>query len=101
MVKDESTRECKGGKMRLDAEYVIPVVMMMFFILVFVIVGLIIKSDTNKDMELCNDNNLEYLGRLYDENGNGDDYCGELKNGMLIKKYRIINSKYLEDVFDS
>ena len=87
--------------MRFDIDYIVPIVMIIIFILMFGVVGLMIRSDTNKDIEVCKENGLEYLGRLYDENGKDNDYCGELKNGMLVKKYRIINNKYLEDAIDS
>lgn len=97
MVKDESTRECKGGKMRYDAEYVVPIVTFIILILVFGLLWLVISSSEDNGIKLCNENSLEYLGRIKDANGYYDDYCGELKNGMLVKKYKIINNKYLED----
>ena len=83
--------------MRLEVEYVFPIV---FFIIVLLTFGLIIFytiNEDNKEIALCEEHNLEFLGYIYDENGNGSDYCGELKNGILVKKYRIINSRYLEE----
>ena len=83
--------------MRLEVEYVFPIV---FFIIVLLTFGVIIFytiNEDNKEIALCEEHNLEFLGGLYDEHGNYDEYCGELKNGKLVKKYRIINSRYLEE----
>ena len=83
--------------MKFDIDYVVPIIMSILAGLMFIGLIFVVITSGDKETELCNENSLEYLGRIKDANGYYDDYCGELKNGMLIKKYRIINSKYLED----
>ena len=80
-----------------DEEIIVPIV---FAIFILVFVGSLIwafTTEDDKEKALCKEHNLEFLGWIYDENGKGSDYCGELKNGKLVKKYRIINDRYLED----
>ena len=83
--------------MKFDIEYVIPTIMailMGLFFIGLVYVGFTIDDD---EIELCEENGMEFLGGMRDESGSYYEYCGELKNGMLVKKYKIINSKYLEE----
>ncbi len=87
--------------MRFDADYIVPFILMLVFGIFFVGLFFIVITEDNKEKELCKEYGLEFLGLLYDENGKSNDYCGELKNGMLVKKYKIINDKYLEDAIDS
>lgn len=83
--------------MRYEAEIIMPFIFMIIVFIVFSIAVYFVITGDNKEIKLCEDNNLVYLGGFYDENGHYEEYCGELKNSMLVKKYKIINDRYLED----